>query len=131
MRGDDALTADDLLGELPEADRAAMERRVDADAAFADAVARMRRGVEGLDAMPALGWSAGESPAPAAVEVAIGALVAGGGEGDAPRGPAPAPTPPGGAGPSARGEARVSPEPAGGDPAHSGDSVLRGPTGTA
>ena len=228
MRGDDALIADYLLGELPEAERAAVERRMAEDAAFADAVARMRPVVEGLEALPPLGWSAGDVPAlpplpplpgparprsawlaprpavaialAAAVllgGIAIGALVARDGDG-APEGPALALTRLGDAGPSARGEARVvggdegglhvtvsglrpsgsgafyelwlldgpdrlvslgsfrvpasgsaevdvplpvpvrdfrfidvSREPEDGDPAHSGDSVLRGPTGSA
>jgi anti-sigma-K factor RskA len=230
VRGDETLITDYLLGELPEARRAEVERRIAGEPAFADAVARMRAVVEGLEAVPDLGWPADEPPAlpplpplpglarprrfawavprPAvaavaaaavlAAGIAIGALVAGGGD-DAPtEGPALALARLGDAGSSARGEARVvggdedtlrvqvtglrpsgagavyelwlldgtdrllslgsfrvpasgdaevdvplpvpvtdfryidvSLEPEDGDPAHSGDSVLRGPTGTA
>ena len=230
MRGDDTLIADYLLGELPEAERAEVERRIARDAGFADAVARMRAVVECLEAVPDLGWPADETPAlpplpplpglsrprrfawpparPAfavaaavavlAAGVAIGALVTGRGDDAPPEGPALALARLGDAGPSAHGEARVvggdedtlrvqvnglrpsgtgavyelwlmdgadrllslgsfrvpasgdaevdvplpvpvtdfryidvSLEPEDGDPAHSGDSVLRGPTGTA
>jgi anti-sigma-K factor RskA len=231
VRGDDAVIADFLLGELPEADRAQVERRIASDPAFAESVARMRTVVEGLDAMPPLGWPGDETPAlpplpplpglarrrrfawPSprpwvaitgaaavlAAGVAIGALVSRDGGADAPpQGPALALARLGDAGPSARGVARVldgpdgtlrvqvtglapsaggdfyelwlmddadrlvslgafrvpasgsaevdvplpvpvgdfhfidvSREPEDGNPAHSGDSVLRGPTGTA
>jgi anti-sigma-K factor RskA len=229
VRGDDALIADYLLGELPEHERVEVERRIDRDATFAGAVARMRAVVEGLEAVPGAGWptrdAAALPPLPplpglasrrrlawaprpvvavaAAVAVlaagiAIGALVAGGGDDAPPEGPALALARLGDAGPSAHGEARVvggdedtlrvqvnglrpsgtgavyelwlldgadrllslgsfrvpasgdaevdvplpvpvtdfryidvSLEPEDGDPAHSGDSVLRGPTGTA
>src|SRR5699024_3505722 len=63
VRGDDALIADYVLGELPQPDRAEVERRIARDPAFAESVARMRTVVEGLDAMPALGWPDGEPPA--------------------------------------------------------------------
>jgi anti-sigma-K factor RskA len=230
VRGDDALIADYLLGELPEPERTDVERRIARDPAFADAVGRMRSVVEGLEAVPDAGWPSGEPPAlpalpplpglarprrlawwtprPAlaaaaaaavlAIGIAIGALVAGGGDDAPPEGPALALARLGDAGPSAEGEARVvggtgdtlrvqvsglqpsgaeavyelwlldgadrllslgsfrvpasgdaevdvplpvpvtdfryidvSLEPEDGDPAHSGDSVLRGPTGTA
>ena len=230
MRGDEALITDYLLGELPEARRAEVERRIAGEPAFADAVARMRAVVDGLEAVPDLGWPADEPPAlpplpplpglarprrfawamprPAvavaaavavlAAGIAIGALVAGGGDDAPPEGPALALARLGDAGSSAHGEARVvggdadtlrvqvsglrpsgagavyelwlldgadrllslgsfrvpasgdaevdvplpvpvtdfryidvSLEPEDGDPAHSGDSVLRGPTGTA
>lgn len=229
MRGDDTLISAYLLGELSDESRAAVERRIADDPAFGGAVARMRPVVEGLDAMPPLGWPAddpsavpplpplpGLAPPPRrawrparagvavavavavlAAGVAIGALVARGG-GDEPEG---TPVPLGrlgDAGPSARGEARildgdsgslrvsvsglrpsgtrslyevwlmdgpdrllslgsfrvpasgrvevdvplpvpvddfryidVSRESEDGNPAHSGDSVLRGPTGTS
>ena len=230
MRGDEALITDYLLGELPEERRAEVERRIAGEPAFADAVARMRAVVQGLEAVPDLGWPADEPPAlpplpplpglarprrfawtvpraavaaaaAAAVRaagIAIGALVAGGGDDAPPEGPALALARLGDAGSSAHGEARVvggdadtlrvqvsglqpsgagavyelwlldgadrllslgsfrvpasgdaevdvplpvpvtdfryidvSREPEDGDPAHSGDSVLRGPTGTA
>jgi anti-sigma-K factor RskA len=230
VRGDDALIADYLLGELPEAERADVERRIGRDPGFADAVGRMRAVVEGLEAVPDAGWPSGEPPplpplpplpglarprrlawwpprpalaaaaaaAVLAAGIAIGALVAGGGDDAPPEGPALALARLGDAGPSAQGEARVvggagdtlrvqvsglppsgsgavyelwlldgadrllslgsfrvpasgdaevdvplpvpvtdfryidvSREPEDGDPAHSGDSVLRGPTGTA
>jgi len=230
VRGDDALIAGYLLGELPEGERSGVERRIAHDPEFAGSVARMRTVVEGLEAMPPGGWPADEpsavpplpplpglasprrlawrSPRPAvavaaaavlvAVGIAIGTLVARGGDDAPPEGPALALTRLGDAGPSARGQARVvggdqgslqvevtglapsdsgafyelwlldsadrlvslgsfrvpasgraeidvplpvpvdafrfidvSREPDDGDPAHSGDSVLRGPTGTA
>ncbi|HMO00425.1 MAG TPA: anti-sigma factor [Miltoncostaeaceae bacterium] len=229
MRGDEARIADYLLGELPESERADLERRAAADPAFAEEVARMRAVVEGLEAVPPGGWPSGAPPAapplpplpglsrprrlgwraprPAlavaaavalvAAGVAIGVLVTRGEDGTPPEGPALALARLGDAGPAARGEARVvggdggglrldvsglapsdgafyelwllddgermvslgafrvpasghaqvdvplpvpvtdfryidvSREPDDGNPAHSGDSVLRGPTGTA
>jgi anti-sigma-K factor RskA len=231
VRGDDGRIADYLLGELPAAERAEVERRIARDSAFAEAVDRMRAVVEGLEAVPSGGWPSDDpsgvpslppvpglerprrrmraAPRPAlaaaaavaalAVGVAVGTLVTSGGEDDGPPvGPALTLTPLGDAGPSARCEARfvgtgpgslrldvsglapldggafyelwlldsgdrlvslgsfrvpasgraevdvplpvpvdsfrfldVSREPDDGNPAHSGDSVLRGPTGTA
>jgi anti-sigma-K factor RskA len=56
VRGDDGRIADYLLGELPAAERAEVERRIARDSAFAEAVDRMRAVVEGLEAVPSGGW---------------------------------------------------------------------------
>ncbi|HTI35099.1 MAG TPA: anti-sigma factor [Miltoncostaea sp.] len=56
MSRDDHLIAGYLLGELPPEEATAFERRMAVDPAFNDAVERMRPVVEGLHAMPSLGW---------------------------------------------------------------------------
>ncbi|MGE3233182.1 MAG: anti-sigma factor [Thermoleophilia bacterium] len=229
MRGDEAQIADYLLGELAEAERAEVERRIARDPAFAESVERMRAVVEGLESVPPGGWPSdgpsavpplpplpglsrprrrawrGLRPAPAvaiavallAAGVAIGVIVSRGGGDGPPEGEVLALAGLGDAGPTARGQARVvggddgglrldvsglapsdgafyelwlldgpdrmvslgafrvpasgraevdvplpvpvtdfryldvSREPDDGNPAHSGDSVLRGPTGTS
>ena len=62
MRTDETLIADYLLGELDPGQRAAVEERAQNDPAFAEAIARLRPVVAGLEEMPEPGWGAGEPP---------------------------------------------------------------------
>lgn len=59
---DDAEIVDYLLGELPPDRRAALEERIARDRAFGEEVDRMRSVITDLEAIPALGWGAGEPP---------------------------------------------------------------------
>ena len=60
MRADETLIADYLLGELDPGERAAVEERAQGDPGFAEAIARMRPVVAGLEEMPEAGWRVGE-----------------------------------------------------------------------
>jgi anti-sigma factor RsiW len=61
MSGDREIVAY-LLGELGSEERAAVERRMRADARFRREVERMRPVVAGLEALPPEAWDPGDVP---------------------------------------------------------------------